>query len=195
MVMDKSTKNIAVLFARSDSVYKQFESCDVYDFERNALTYQPGVPIIAHPPCRAWGRLSHFAKPRPGEKELAIWAIWKIRENGGVLEHPAASQLWDELSLPKGQEVDEFGGWTLSIDQSWFGHRARKRTLLYICGISPREIPAYRLSFDCIQRCINTSKKKLALPEVTKPEREATPLLLAEWLIETVSKISVYVNK
>ena len=49
--MDKN--KVAVLFARKDSIYKEFEQCDVYDIERNALTFSGGIPIIAHPPCRS----------------------------------------------------------------------------------------------------------------------------------------------
>ena len=107
---------------------------DCWDIERNALNWAGGNPIVAHPPCRAWGQLSHFAKPREGEKELAIYSINQIRKYGGVLEHPRASKLWKEMNLPTGSQVDEFGGYTLCINQSWFGHRAEKKTLLYICG-------------------------------------------------------------
>ncbi|HUD42003.1 MAG TPA: hypothetical protein VMR06_08395 [Dokdonella sp.] len=92
--------DVAVLFARADSIYKTMPGCDVYDAERNALTYRGGAPIIAHPPCRAWGRLSYFAKPRYGERKLAIWSVLHIRRNGGVLEHPVASKLWPVMRLP-----------------------------------------------------------------------------------------------
>ena len=42
---------IAILFARKDSVYKAMPGLDVYDFERDALTWPGGAPLIAHPPC------------------------------------------------------------------------------------------------------------------------------------------------
>jgi hypothetical protein len=101
---------ISVLFARSDSVYKTLPECDVYDAERNALNYPGETPIIAHPPCRAWGQLRHFAKPQPGEKDLARWAVDQIRQFGGVLEHPAHSTLWRDKGLPVPGLVDEWGG-------------------------------------------------------------------------------------
>ena len=202
MDMDKTTKNIAVLFARKDSIYKQFLNCDVYDIERDARRYQPGLPIIAHPPCRAWGKLRGLAKPRPDEKELAVWSVWKIRENGGILEHPEGSKLWDELNLPKGSQVDEFGGWTLKIHQSWFGHLAEKKTLLYICGVSPADIPAYPISLDIPQRVITNTKRRNGIrikagdpgfrTECTKAQREHTPQALAEWLVLLASKVNVY---
>jgi len=119
--------------------------CDVYDIERDALTYPGDLPIVAHPPCRSWGRLRKFAKPRPGERELAIWAVDRIRENGGVLEHPESSELWKIKKLPFGRERDKYGGWTLSVNQHWFGHQARKKTWLYICGLEPCQIPPYPL--------------------------------------------------
>ena len=63
---------IAVLFARNDSRYKQLEGYDVYDIDRDARNYNGTNPVIAHPPCRAWGRLSHMANPRPDEKDFTL---------------------------------------------------------------------------------------------------------------------------
>jgi hypothetical protein len=121
---------VAVLFARSDSIYRTLPGCDVWDAERDALRWPGGAPVVAHPPCRAWGSLRHFAKPEPGERELAVWAVDRVREWGGVLEHPQASRLWPELGLPcpRKRERDSWGGWTLPIWQSWWGHRADKAT-------------------------------------------------------------------
>lgn len=74
-----------MLFARKDSIYKSMPECDVWDIERDARNWPGGCPAIAHPPCRAWGELSHMANPRPDEKDLAIFAVEKIREWGGFL--------------------------------------------------------------------------------------------------------------
>lgn len=179
-------KDVAVLFARKDSIYKSFPECDVFDIERDALTFDGSLPVVAHPPCRSWGRLRSFAKPRPGEQELAIWAIDIIRKNGGVLEHPESSMLWAVEHLPKGRERDEFGGFTLSIDQHWFGHLARKRTWLYICGISPKEIPSYAPKFEPITHVVGGSVYRgfYARPEVPRSDREHTPPDFAKFLIE-----------
>src|SRR5208283_3687563 len=92
---------VAVLFARADSIYKTLPGCDVWDAERDALNWHGGCPLIAHPTCRAWGRLRHFAHPREGERELALWAVKMVQRWGGVLEHPVASQLWPSANLPK----------------------------------------------------------------------------------------------
>jgi len=142
---------IAVLFARNDSRYKQLAGYDVYDIERDARNFSEKYPVIAHPPCRAWGRLSHMANPRPDEKDLAWFALDKVRKNGGVLEHPKGSRLWQEAPLPMpGEFSDEFGGFTVLIDQWHFGHVARKWTHLYIVGINPSELPQIPFRGGCL---------------------------------------------
>lgn len=179
----------AVLFARSDSVYKTME-CDVWDIERDARNWLGGVPVVAHPPCRAWGRLRHFAKPRHDEKELAIFAVNQVRKWGGVLEHPKCSQLWPVAGLPAAGERDEFGGWTLPIYQYWFGHRAEKATLLYVVGCAPAQIPTIPLVLGDATHTISSSGRRRdgsrlkCRPEVSKAEREHTPHQLAVWLLE-----------
>ena len=180
------TMNVSILFTREDSIYKTM-GLDCWDISRDALKWPGGNPIVAHPPCRAWGQLSHFAKPREGEKELAIYAINQIRKFGGVLEHPRASRLWKEMNLPIGTKVDEYGGYTLCVNQSWWGHRAEKKTLLYIVGCHKKSLPAIPIKFDLIQYVItNTARKGQAgyKPRVTQYERESTPAELAKWLVE-----------
>ena len=182
---------VAVLFARQDSYYKTLPNVDCYDIDRDARTWPGGCPVVAHPPCRAWGLLRQFAKPRPDEKALAPWAVAQIREWGGVLEHPAGSTLWPELKLPEPGQRDEFGGWTLVIHQHWFGHRAQKATRLYICGIEPWEIPEMPMKLGNATHCIRPTKNYPRLPSVTKSEREHTPPALAEWLVDLASRCKV----
>lgn len=57
--------DVAALFVRRDSVYKTMSCVDAFDFDRDALTFAGGMPVVAHPPCRSWGRLRQFAKARP----------------------------------------------------------------------------------------------------------------------------------
>jgi hypothetical protein len=174
-------KTVAVLFARQDSIYKSMPGCDVYDIDRDARTWQGGAPIVAHPPCRAWGQLSHMAKPRADEKDLARYAVAQIRKWGGVLEHPVKSKLWPDQSLPSCGMRDAFGGWTLVIPQNWFGHRAEKMTALYIVGVEPCDMPALPLVLGRASHVIASSTARQHRghpqfrPEVTKPEREHTP--------------------
>lgn len=180
-------KTVAVLFARKDSIYTELPNVEVYDEERDARTYPGSMPIVAHPPCRLWGKLRHFSTAPPQEKELAIWAVHKVRENGGALEHPAASRLWSEMNLPApGKGYDEFGGWTLGVWQWWWGHKAEKATKIYICGIKPANLPEIPIKLGYPEFVVSTSKRKnsSALPEISKRERQETPKRFAEWLIE-----------
>jgi len=177
-------RRIAILFARSDSNYKSLPGCDVWDAERDAIRWPGGSPVVAHPPCRAWGRLRTFAKPRPDEKQLALWAVDQVRKFGGVLEHPAYSTLWGAKALPKYQERDEFGGWTLPISQMWWGHRAEKMTWLYIVGCAPVDVPAIPLVLGEASHVVQSRKRNDHRPHITKAEREHTPPALAEWLCE-----------
>ena len=101
---------VAVLFARQDSIYKRIAGCDVYDMDRDARTYDGPLPVVAHPPCRAWGRLRRFANPRPDERNIARLAVALVREFGGVLEHPAGSLLWPSQRLPLPGQRDSWGG-------------------------------------------------------------------------------------
>jgi hypothetical protein len=180
---------IAALFVRADSVYKRMPNVDAWDIERNALNWPGGTPVVAHPPCRAWGRLRQWANPRPGEKELALRAVEWVRKHGGVLEHPEGSQLWAEAKLPAPGVRDEFGGYTLPVDQSWWGHKARKRTLLYVVGCEPKNLPDIPLDFREPTHCIHRTKRdRIWKPEVTKAEREHSPQAFAEWLVEVARR-------
>ena len=187
-------QRVAVLFARKNSIYHRYPVCDVYDKQRDARTFPGGMPVIAHPPCRAWATLAHFAKPEPGEKELANWSVKQVRANGGILEHPRRSRLWPEMGLPLGSQVDAYGGFTVSINQSWFGHKAQKATLLYVCGIPRSCLPPVCLSLDAPTHVVGTSKRKsgFKLPELSDAAREATPPRLAEWLIESAQRIALH---
>lgn len=191
--------DIVVLFARRDSVYKTL-SCDVYDKERDAHSVMQGGgrPVIAHPPCAQWGTLRHMAHDRPAEKRLALFAVCIVRAFGGVLEHPKRSTLWHAAHLPvPGAKPDAFGGWTLAVSQKWWGHRAEKQTLLYIVGCRPSDIPP--IPFDMRQPsalCGASGKRKngrriTGVPEISKSDRERTPLAFAEWLIELANRCAL----
>lgn len=174
--------DVAVLFAREDSVYKRLPGVDVFDLARDARTYHGPLPVVAHPPCRAWGRLRHFAKPRPDEKALALFAVHAVRSWGGVLEHPANSTLWPAAGLPAPGALDCFGGFTYPVSQQWFGHRAPKLTWLYVCGVQPRAIPV--VPFE-----LGTAAGRIA--RMGQREREATPEAFARWLVELARRCGV----
>jgi hypothetical protein len=179
----------AVLFVRADSVYKNLE-CDAWDAERNALAWPGGTPVVAHPPCRLWGRLFKQSTAPTAERELALWAVDQVRRWGGVLEHPAKSKLWPAKGLPRPGQRDEFG-FTLSVSQWWWGHKAEKNTWLYVCGCEPFDAPEMPFKIGEATHCIAQSSRRQRLrfrPEVTKAEREHTPPAFAAWLLELAGR-------
>ena len=185
------TADVAVLFACADSVYFGVEGCDVFTKDRDARSYAGGLPVVAHPPCRAWASLRHCAKPEPGEKDLAFFALETVRRNGGVLEHPQRTTFWQAAGLPDVGSIDEYGGWTLIVDQNWWGHRAQKRTRLYICGISPRELPSMPLKLGRASHTVGLwsgRDKATCRPSIGKKEFEATPPHFAAWLVEVARR-------
>ncbi|WP_186289126.1 hypothetical protein [Burkholderia gladioli] len=184
-------QTVAVLFARADSIYKALPGCDVWDIERDARRYGGSSPVVAHPPCRAWGRLAHLAKPRSDEKALALFAVERVRKLGGVLEHPAYSKLWREAGLPAPGSRDAFGGHTLPVNQHWWGHRAEKATWLYIVGCEPASLPEIPLSMAMPSHVVCSSKKrgeKGYRPKMQPAERERTPVDFARWLCEVARR-------
>lgn len=181
---------VSALFVNKDSIYKTLLN-DCYDIERDARTFSCSNAIVAHPPCRGWGKLSHLSNHDQDELDLATFAIELIRKNGGVLEHPESSRLFKYMNIPKPGQYDAFGGYLLSIYQSWFGHRAQKKTLLYICGLPIHLLPNYPISFDLVEYTISSSQRVNRHPnrkkQVTYKERSATPLSLAKYLIDIAS--------
>lgn len=177
-----SKKQPVVLFGRKNSIYRRFD-LDVYDVLRDARTYSGDAPVIAHPPCRGWGRLRSFAKVSPGELDLAHFAVAAVRRCGGVLEHPAHSLLWSAAGLPSPGARDSFGGFTFPILQSWFGHEAPKPTWLYFVGLSPGDLPVLPFALG-----IPSGRVEF----MSTAKREKTPIDLAAWLISAVSLVGKY---
>lgn len=197
--MFKCEKKFIALFVRRDSSYKLRMSWDCYDIDRGAKTYNGNDPVVCHPPCRAWGQLSHMAKPRLDEKELALWSIDTVRERGGILEHPHGSKLFKhkynggEHRLPLIGEYDNFGGFVIEIDQFDFGHVASKPTKLYIVGCSKQQLPSLP------SRRLETPKKSISgtyamkgitlRKRCTQYEREYTPSKLIDWFEDVLTII------
>jgi hypothetical protein len=185
-----------VLFARSDSHYKNYPNLEVFDADRNALSCKDETASIYHPPCRAWGQLKHFAKPRPGERKLAIWSLLRINKFGGVLEHPANSELFKKYYLLMNK------GFVLDLEQVWFGHKARKPTKLYIVGIDRSELPHFKKiatepthQITWLRGKTKNGLKQRRLPGLEKKDREGTPPLFADYLIKICDLIEEKKNK
>ena len=192
-------RTVAVLFARRDSVYKTLPGTDVWDEDRDAIDWPGGSTVVAHPPCGHWGRLSTFCKQPKEQKAFAIWAVCQVRKHGGVLEHPATSRLFSRTALapyeplPAQGDRDIFGGFTVYIQQWWFGHLAEKSTLLYICGCEPKDIPEIPIKLGDAPYVIGRSRNRVPghpqhRPCVTHERREHTTIALAEWLLETARR-------
>jgi hypothetical protein len=149
----------------------------VFDLARDARTFDLSCPVVAHPPCRAWGKLAHFAKARADERDLALFASWAVRHCGGVLEHPITSKLWAWLGVRPGVR-DEFGGLLVPVKQSSFGHRAEKLTGLYYV----RCAPIFSLALDV--PAVTTVER------MCRAERERTPLELAQALVASARAVA-----
>lgn len=167
---------VRALFVRARSHYVGLlgaESC--WDVVRDALTAPDGEPVVVHPPCRAWGQLRGMAKPRQGERDLAIWAMWKVRRCGGVLEHPRGSALWREFGLSWGVR-DQWGGVLVSVCQSDWGHRAEKATGLYV--VRARSWPEPPMPRESVR----------TVEQMGRAERERTPLEFAKWMVDLAGR-------
>lgn len=180
---------VAALFVDPRGPYPDL-AAEWFDEARDARSFEGGLPVVAHPPCRAWSRLRAMAKPLPGERELAFYALDAVRRCGGVLEHPSGSLLWRVAGLPQGTTRDHHGGWTLVVDQNWWGHRARKRTLLYFVGVEPSRLPSIPLDLrepPCTVGLFSGRDRARARPELSKPERHLSPPAFARWLCQAVA--------
>lgn len=162
---------VAALFVRKKNHYANL-GVDCYDEERDALTWPGGSPGIFHPPCRAWGRLKGQAKPQLGERELALWSMAMVRRFGGVLEHPDVSSLWKVSGCLGWGIRDEYGGILVPVLQSWWGHRAPKRTCFYVVGAAIPDLP-----FDL-------ADPGGRIASMGRAERERTPAALVRWLVD-----------
>lgn len=164
---------IAVLCTRAQSPYWGL-GLDCYDARRNAYSYDGNLPVIAHPPCRAWGRYKNVSLHDEREKLLGPFCVEKVRQNGGVLEHPQGSSLFRECDMPRPGYYDHYGGFTVLINQSDFGHRGIKPSWLYFVGCEP-------VSYDPI-----IPASFIPVQNMGRAERERTPPLFATWLVECV---------
>jgi hypothetical protein len=192
---------IAALYVNTGGCYFGLPDVDPWDAVRDARNYHGRYPVVAHPPCRLWGAMSHLSTAPESEKDLAIHAVACVRICGGALEHPAFSKLWKACNMPRpGEGRDRFGGWTMPIDQNWVGHRARKPTWIYIVGVEPNDLPVIPLSIGPSTHLITNSGRRSGggrlkkgepgwRPEVTRPERAATPIPFRDWLI-AVARLS-----
>jgi hypothetical protein len=144
---------IAALFVQTGGCYFGLPDVDPWDVKRDARLYAGPWPVVAHPPCERWGRYwnggpsARVPRKKGDDGGCFAAALHAVRTWGGVLEHPEASSAWKAFGLnapPKwgGWHVADFhGGWTCCVEQGAYGHRARKATWLYACGV---ELPTLK---------------------------------------------------
>lgn len=128
-------RTVAALYIDPRGPYPKLPGVDCWDAARDARLYDGLHPVVAHPPCGPWGRLAFCS--RETTADCGPRAVAQVRAYGGVLEHPAHSRLWQACGLPKpGERPDCYGGCTIEVAQVEWGHVARKRTWLYLVGLS-----------------------------------------------------------
>jgi len=163
---------------------------DMFAPTRNAQDYSGPLPIVAHPPCGPWGRFWWNYAGGEGAKTCGPRAVQQVRQCGGVLEHPAQSNLWTHCGLPRpGAPADEYGGRSVEVNQCDWGHKARKPSWLYFVGHSPPPLPAPREPSHVMVRLLTNNNK---WPEVPKRERHLTPPAFAEWLVGWAAKCGAH---
>jgi hypothetical protein len=165
-------RTVAALYIDPRGPYPTMPGVECWDEERDARLYAGPHPVVAHPPCGPWSRLRNFCKHQP--KDCALIAVDQVRRWGGVLEHPQSSTLWLARSLPlPGGFPDEFGGWSVELDQVSWGHRARKTTWLYVAGVGPGSVRLRR--GGTATHCVNSRNRHTALLELSSAGRRRTP--------------------
>lgn len=174
-------------FTNEDSNYLKHDGFDPWDRRRDALDTRSVLPAVYHPPCRQWGRLKGMSRPNLSEKLLGLWALDRVREFGGVLEHPRSSGLWDYVNDEARSRYDEHGGFLLSVNLNWFGFPAQKKTVLYIVGCFRSELPRIPLSFDAVTHKVGRSGD--GLKDLPKRMRSETPVCMVEWIFDVLNVI------
>lgn len=182
---------VSVLCVQRRSVYKKM-GLDCYDEDRGMGSFVGKNAIVCHPPCAQWSIMRGLAKNNPAQKMLAIECIELIRKLGGVLEHPKFSQLFGK-HLPMPGVIDDFGGYSILVEQHWWGHRCRKQTMLYIVGCPQSALPDIPYSLDAIGYKVGWNKSK-RLKSVNKKEASATPPKFAEWLVQVAEICDENIN-
>lgn len=153
---------VAALFVETGGCYFGLPGVDPWHGEdgpdgstrihRDGRGYAGPWPVIAHPPCKRWGRFWHGSTRKPHQFKLGDdggcfeAALMAVRTYGGVIEHPADSRAWSYFNLnppPRSGgwiAADMLGGSTCYVEQGFYGHPSRKPTWLYAYGVDLPEL-------------------------------------------------------
>ena len=193
-----SPREVAALFVEENGVYAGLDGVDLWPSTRDARQYGGPHPVVAHPPCKRWGRFwrgsVRHGSPRHtlGDDEGCFAsALASVRRWGGVLEHPAYSHAWKTFGLKQPNAhsgwiiADTHGGYTCQVWQGHYGNRTAKATWLYALGtplprlilgkITKRHSISNLLYFRPSMRLFDDVPHVRAKPQVPKRERAATP--------------------
>lgn len=186
-------RRIAALYVDPRGPYPKLVDVDCWDQTRDARLYDGPDPVVAHPPCGPWGNLRHMRVPnrarRAQDEDCGPRAIEQVQRWGGVLEQPKGSRLFAHCG------VDERELYT--IEQVQWGHVARKKTWLYVVGISPRDMCDAILPWTRERRApthwvsggrlhVRKGSGGVVPPGIkvcSAQQRRRTPPALAEWLV------------
>ncbi len=170
---------VAALCVAPNSVYKTMAGVEAYDKGRDVRQFAGGMPVVAHPPCRAWSAYTaHQAKPEPGEKELGLLCADWLKREGGVLEHPAHSRLFAAAGLPApGKRCGDL--FTVPVLQAWWGYPMRKETWLCFSRVDVRMLEMPYSEHDSRAGIGDRRRQQL----MSKHQRAATHPDLAQWLV------------
>ncbi len=140
---------VAALYVQKGGCYFGLPGVDPWDEARDARLYAGPHPVVAHPPCARWCQLAPVNQARYGlivgaDDGCFEAALNAVRTYGGILEHPAFSIAWRHFRLRRpapGRWVQgPCGGWSAQVEQSNYGHPARKATWLYAHGVDLPEL-------------------------------------------------------
>lgn len=179
---------VAALYVEKDGVYSGLANVDVWDAERDARLYAGPWPVVAHPPCNRWSRMSRVNAKRWGyrlgeDDGCFAAALAAVRAWGGVLEHPAQSLAFPRHGIPKppkdGWALTTDGDWITEVRQAVYGHRATKRTWLLYVGHCPP-----LLEWKRARGTHQIGGFDVTLPQLPKSERAATPPAFRDVLLQ-----------
>jgi hypothetical protein len=187
-------KTIAALFVDPAGPYPRMPNVECWDEQRDARSYRGPHPVVAHPPCARWSKMSGWLVSKgytPGADGGCFEsALSSVRRFGGVLEHPASSLAWPKFSLRKPEHgvwlESAPGEWVTEVWQSAYGHMADKRTWLLVSGAS---VPLLRWDTPRGTHVVTGAKAYSERPEMPKRLRHVTPVLFAEELVRIARQL------
>ncbi len=192
-------RTVAILCAAKKTAYRDIPGLEIYDEARDARTFQGGMPVVAHPPCRYWlphgfGTIARAAvtpEKIKAEKELGFLCVKHVLECGGILEQPARSLLWKEGGLPVPGLAQSPDSFALHVWQAWWGMPVKKGTWLYFRGINQ-----FAIDIPFCLHAKGADKKWYRNPfgghaERTRQSSHTVPAF-AQWLVALARTARIY---